>query len=64
MSAPKGTRISRPELARALGLDRTTITKWATGHCSPRDLEAVARELGVSIAEIFAGKRIRKGGRA
>lgn len=46
--------ISRAKLAAALDLDRSTVTKWATGVASPRDIEAVAKELGVPVALIFA----------
>ncbi len=56
--AAKG--ISRPELAERLGIDRSTVTKWATLGTAPRDIEAVARELGVSVAEIFAAKPARR----
>jgi transcriptional regulator with XRE-family HTH domain len=59
-AAPANQRISRPALAGRLGLDRSTVTKWATGHGSPRDLEAVADVLGVTVAELYAGKRSRK----
>jgi transcriptional regulator with XRE-family HTH domain len=60
MSAPKTERISRHELARLVGVDRSTPTHWASGRWSPRDLERVAKALGVSVAEIYAGRRDRK----
>lgn len=50
--AAKG--ISRSELAAALEVDRSTVTKWATLGTAPRDIEAVAKVLGVDVAAIFA----------
>ncbi len=46
--------ISRAKLAERLGLDRSTVTKWATGAASPRDIDAVASALGVPVAVFFA----------
>ncbi len=45
--------ISRTELANLLGLDRSTVTKWSTGHSSPRDIDAVAEALGVPVTRFF-----------
>lgn len=56
--AAKG--ISRPELAERLDIDRSTVTKWATLGTAPRDIEAVARALGVDVSEIFAAKPARR----
>lgn len=49
--------IGRPELARYLGLDRSTLAKWASGDNSPRKLEAVAEALGVTVAEIYNARQ-------
>lgn len=46
--------LTRTELAAQLDVDRSTVTKWATGKASPRDLEQVAKILGVSVADIYA----------
>lgn len=46
--------VPRPELADRLQLDRSTVTKWATEGTSPRDLNAVADALGVTVAAFFA----------
>jgi transcriptional regulator with XRE-family HTH domain len=59
-TAPEHERLSRPDLARRLGLDRSAVTHWALGNSSPRDIEAVASVLGVTVAEIYAGRRDRK----
>ena len=48
--------VSRDELARRLKLDRSTPVKWATTGQGPRDLEAVARALGVEVAAIYAAR--------
>ena len=48
--------ITRTALAVALGLDRSTVTKWSTTGSAPRDIEAVAKALGVGVAEIFAAR--------
>ena len=40
--------ISRPELARRLGLDPSTVRVWAAKGVGPRDLQAVADVLGVT----------------
>lgn len=45
--------VSRTQLAKDLGLDRSTVTKWASGSASPRDIEAVAERLGVPVAVFF-----------
>jgi transcriptional regulator with XRE-family HTH domain len=58
-SAPGSKKLSRTQLARALGLDRSTVTKWALGVAGPRDVRRVAKVLGVSVAEVYAGKRGR-----
>jgi transcriptional regulator with XRE-family HTH domain len=60
VSAPKSKRLSRPQLAKALNLDRSTVTKWALGVAEPRDVRPIADVLGVSIAEVYAGKRNRR----
>lgn len=60
LTAPAAARISRSQLARLLGVDRSTIANWALGRCSPRDPEAVARVLGVTMDELFAGRRSRR----
>lgn len=48
--------ISRSKLAKLLGLDRSTVVKWATVGASPRDPRAVAKALGVNLAEIFSAR--------
>lgn len=48
--------VSRTELAELLGVDRSTVTKWATTGSAPRDIEAVARALATTVAEIFAAR--------
>lgn len=48
--------ISRTKLAKALGIDRSTVVKWATIGASPRDPEAVAKALGVDIGDIYAAR--------
>lgn len=50
------TKITRTELAVALGLDRSTVAKWATGQAAPRDLERVAQALGVAVSEIYEAR--------
>jgi len=52
--------LTRPRLAQKLGLDRSAVTKWATGEGSPRDPEAVARAMGVTVAELYAGRLDKK----
>lgn len=47
-------KVSRPKLALALGLDRSTVTKWATDGTAPRDLNEVAAALGVDVSAFFA----------
>lgn len=49
-------KITRTNLAKALGLDRSTVAKWATGVAAPRDLEAVARVLGVPVGDIYQAR--------
>lgn len=46
--------VTRPELAARLKVDRTTVIKWGTEGSAPRDIERVAKVLGVTVAEIFA----------
>lgn len=48
--------MSRPALAALLGVDRSTVTKWATTGSGPRDIEQVAAALKVSVAEIYAAR--------
>lgn len=53
--------IGRTALADALDLDRSTPAKWAAGDASPRDLEAVARVLGVEVSEIYEARPSKRG---
>ena len=46
-------KVSRPKLAERLGLDRSTVTKWATEGTTPRDLNAVADALDVEPSAFF-----------
>lgn len=48
--------VSRDALARKLGLNRSTVVKWATRGYAPRDLEAVAEALKVDVASIYAAR--------
>ena len=50
----KARKVSRPDLAKALDLDRSTVTKWATVGTTPQDLNATADALGVDVAAFFA----------
>jgi transcriptional regulator with XRE-family HTH domain len=60
--------VSRSKLALDLGLDRSTVTKWATDGTTPRDLNAVAAALGVDpsaffapdVTEALSGKRTKR----
>ena len=53
--------VGRTALADALDLDRSTVAKWAAGESAPRDLEAVARALGVEISEIYEARPAKRG---
>jgi transcriptional regulator with XRE-family HTH domain len=59
-AAPKDRRLSRTQLAAALEVDRSTVTKWALGKAGPRNVQRVADVLGVTVAEIYTGKRARR----
>lgn len=50
--------ITQAALAGALGVDRTTVTKWEIGRSFPRAelLPKLAAVLGCEIGELYAGK--------
>ena len=49
------------DIAKALGVDRSTVAKWETGIGMPRasQLPKLAKTLGCSISELF-GEKISK----
>jgi|GraSoiStandDraft_29_1057270.scaffolds.fasta_scaffold922880_2 transcriptional regulator with XRE-family HTH domain len=50
-----GTGLSQEALAQKIGVSTNTISRWETGTYEPtlNDLEALSRELGLSILEFF-----------
>ena len=52
----KALRISQEELGARLGVSRQAVSKWETGAAAPdmENLLALAREFGVSVAELTA----------
>ena len=52
----KGRGISQEELGARLGVSRQAVSKWETGAAAPdmENLLALAREFGVSVAELTA----------
>jgi transcriptional regulator with XRE-family HTH domain len=56
-------RLSQGELALLLGVDRTAIVHWERGRSRPRDIDALARALGLTVARFYAA-RIPAEGRA
>jgi transcriptional regulator with XRE-family HTH domain len=50
-----GTGLSQEALAQKISVSTNTISRWETGTYEPtlNDLEALSRELGVSILEFF-----------
>lgn len=53
---PDGLQLSKSSLARRLHLDRSAVVKWGQLGTSPRDIEATAAEMGVTVTELYAGK--------
>lgn len=53
-------RMTQAELAQKLGVSDKAVSKWETGRGYPDItlLEPIARELGVSVAELLAGSAI------
>lgn len=50
----KARNLTQDDLARRLGVGRTTVTMWETGQNRPRtaDLTAIAEALGCDVNEL------------
>lgn len=53
--------VSQEELGARLGVSRQAVSKWETGAATPdmENLLALAREFGVSVAELNWAKLLR-----
>jgi transcriptional regulator with XRE-family HTH domain len=63
-AARTGARISQSELARRLGVDRTTIFRWESGRARPESAEmirAFAEVLDIELDEALAAAGLRPG---
>ena len=51
--------MSQEDLATAVGVDKTAVSHWETGHSRPdmSRLPAVARALGVSVDALLSGEK-------
>lgn len=52
-------RITKIELAKRLGVSKTTVQKYTTGECYPsvKRLIALSQVLGVSIDSLLTGRK-------
>lgn len=58
--------LTQRELARRVGVDRSTVTKWELGISAPkaRDIPRLATELNCSTDELLRGESIDKSRRS
>lgn len=63
-AARTGARMSQSELARQLGVERTTVWRWETGKQKPESADMVAafaRILDIEVDEALAAAGLRPG---
>ena len=55
----KEKKLTQEQLAENLGVNSRSISRWENGNCMPdyAILPALAKELGVSVAELVEGKK-------
>lgn len=58
----KEQNLTQEQLAGRLGVSNKTISKWETGKCMPdySIIEALCRELNISLAELLDGEEDEK----
>lgn len=64
LAAREGAGLSRPEMARRVGVDRVTVWRWETGKQRPEDVataQAFAVALGLDLDEVLAAAGLRPG---
>ena len=51
-------RLSQRKIARSLGIEEVTLSRWVRGQArlDERDARAIARMLGVKLADITVGE--------
>ncbi len=54
------TGLTQKDIASALNIDTSTVTKWETGESRPRaeKLPEIARLLGCSVDDLFNDKTV------
>jgi len=57
----KEKKLTQEQLAEILNTTNKSISKWENGNCLPDSslYEPLCNELGITINELFAGKRIK-----
>ena len=57
----KRRQMNQRDFAKLLGVDYSTVAHWATGsHRSPREPDAIAEKLGMTVGQVYSFKLTAK----